>query len=61
MIGGRHQCAVSPDEYVFAALSLYIDIIKCVSLFIMFASGCIAHECASVCTLSSASSHSSSA
>ncbi|XP_065366366.1 protein lifeguard 1-like [Calliphora vicina] len=28
MLGGKHQYALSPDEYVFAALNLYIDIVQ---------------------------------
>mmetsp|Transcript_153710 Transcript_153710/g.373202 ORF Transcript_153710/g.373202 Transcript_153710/m.373202 type:complete len:322 (-) Transcript_153710:35-1000(-) len=34
MIGGRHKNALSPDEYVFAALSLYIDIINLFSVIL---------------------------
>lgn len=28
LVGGKHMYAVSPDEYVFATLSLYLDIIN---------------------------------
>ncbi len=28
MIGGDHKYSISPEEYVFAALNLYIDIIQ---------------------------------
>ncbi|KAM7347931.1 protein lifeguard 1-like [Cochliomyia hominivorax] len=28
MLGGKHQYSISPDEYVFAALNLYIDIVQ---------------------------------
>lgn len=28
MMGGRHQYALSPEEYIFAALNLYLDIIN---------------------------------
>ncbi|XP_037927284.1 protein lifeguard 1-like isoform X2 [Teleopsis dalmanni] len=28
MVGGSHAYAISPEEYVFAALSIYIDIIN---------------------------------
>ncbi|KNC24801.1 hypothetical protein FF38_00990 [Lucilia cuprina] len=28
MLGGKHQYSVSPDEYVFAALNLYLDIVQ---------------------------------
>lgn len=28
MIGGNHKYSISPEEYVFAALNLYIDIVQ---------------------------------
>jgi len=28
MLGGKHKYSLSPEEYVFAALSLYLDIIN---------------------------------
>ena len=28
MMGGKHKCSISPEEYIFAALSLYLDIIN---------------------------------
>ncbi|XP_011161668.1 protein lifeguard 1 isoform X2 [Solenopsis invicta] len=28
MIGGKHKYSVSPEEYIFAALSLYLDVIN---------------------------------
>ncbi|XP_054013804.1 protein lifeguard 1 isoform X1 [Hylaeus anthracinus] len=28
MIGGNHKIAISPEEYIFAALNLYIDVIN---------------------------------
>lgn len=28
MIGGRYKVALSPEEYVFAALSLYVDVVE---------------------------------
>lgn len=28
IIGGNHKLAISPEEYVFAALTLYMDIIS---------------------------------
>ena len=31
MLGGKHKHALSPEEYIFAALHLYLDI---VSLFL---------------------------
>lgn len=34
MMGGKHKYSIHPDEYIFAALSLYIDIIN-LFLFIL--------------------------
>lgn len=28
MLGGKHKYSISPEEYIFAALTLYIDIIN---------------------------------
>merc|ERR1712110_1202327 len=28
MLGGKHKCSLSPEEYIFAALNLYLDIIN---------------------------------
>ncbi|XP_029637302.1 protein lifeguard 1 [Octopus sinensis] len=28
MIGGRHKYSISPEEYIFAALNLYLDIVQ---------------------------------
>lgn len=28
MIGGKHKYSISPEEYIFAALNLYLDIIN---------------------------------
>ena len=28
MIGGNHKLAISPEEYIFAALNLYLDVIN---------------------------------
>lgn len=27
MVGGRHKFAITPEEYIFAALTLYVDVI----------------------------------
>ena len=35
MIGGKHKYSLDPEEYVFAALNLYLDIIN---LFLYFLS-----------------------
>ena len=34
MIGGKHSYALSPEEYIFAALNLYLDIVQ-LFLFIL--------------------------
>ena len=28
MMGGKHKYTISPEEYIFAALNLYLDIIN---------------------------------
>jgi len=28
MIGGKHKCSISPEEYIFAALNIYLDVIN---------------------------------
>ena len=28
MMGGKHKYAIDPEEYVFAALNLYLDIVN---------------------------------
>jgi FtsH-binding integral membrane protein len=28
MIGGKHRYSISPEEYIFAALNLYLDIVN---------------------------------
>lgn len=28
MMGGKHKYSISPEEYIFAALNLYLDIIN---------------------------------
>jgi len=34
MLGGRHKYSLSPEEYIFAALNLYLDIIN-IFMFIL--------------------------
>lgn len=34
MMGGKHKYSISPEEYIFAALNLYLDIIN-IFLFIL--------------------------
>ena len=28
MLGGKHKYALSPEEYIFAALNIYLDVIN---------------------------------
>lgn len=28
MMGGKHKYSISPEEYIFAALNLYLDIVN---------------------------------
>ena len=28
MMGGKHKYALSPEEYIFAALNLYLDVVN---------------------------------
>ncbi|CRK95408.1 CLUMA_CG008729, isoform A [Clunio marinus] len=39
MIGTRHKLSLSPEEYIFAALTLYIDIVQ-IFVFILEVVGC---------------------
>ena len=34
MMGGKHKYAISPEEYIFAALNLYLDIVN-IFMFIL--------------------------
>jgi hypothetical protein len=34
MLGGKHKYSLSPEEYIFAALNLYLDIVN-LFLFIL--------------------------
>ncbi|XP_076661603.1 glutamate NMDA receptor-associated protein 1 lifeguard [Halictus rubicundus] len=38
MIGGNHKCSISPEEYIFAALSLYLDVVN-IFLYILYIIG----------------------
>jgi len=38
MVGGHHQYSLSPEEYIFAALNLYLDIIN-LFMFILLITG----------------------
>jgi len=39
MLGGKHRYALSPEEYIFAALNLYLDIINMFLYILSFAGG----------------------
>lgn len=35
MMGGKHKYSISPEEYIFAALNLYLDIIQILMYVLM--------------------------
>jgi len=39
MLGGKHKYAISPEEYIFAALNLYLDIINLFLYILMLVGG----------------------
>ena len=39
MMGGKHKYALDPEEYVFAALSLYLDVINLFLYILMIIGG----------------------
>lgn len=39
LIGGNHKYSVSPEEYVFAALNLYIDVVQLFLMILRLISG----------------------
>ena len=39
MIGGKHQYALDPEEYVFAALNIYLDVIQLFLYILMIIRG----------------------
>lgn len=40
MMGGKHKYSLSPEEYIFAALNLYLDIIN-IFLYILTIIGAV--------------------
>ena len=39
MLGGKHKYALSPEEYIFAALNLYIDVVQLFMYILMIVAG----------------------
>jgi len=39
MMGGKHKYAISPEEYIFAALNLYLDVINLFLYILMIFGG----------------------
>ena len=39
MLGGKHKYAVSPEEYIFAALNLYLDVINLFYMLLLIIGG----------------------
>ena len=39
MMGGKHKYALSPEEYIFAALNIYLDVINLFMYILMIVSG----------------------
>ena len=39
MLGGKHKYALSPEEYIFAALNLYIDVVQLFMYILMIVGG----------------------
>ena len=39
MMGGQHKYSISPEEYIFAALNLYLDIINLFLYLLMIIGG----------------------
>lgn len=45
LMGGQHQYRVSPDEYVFAAINIYLDIINLVGMACSFRDAWVNSQC----------------
>ena len=39
MMGGKHKYALSPEEYIFAALNIYLDVINLFLYILMIVGG----------------------
>ena len=39
LMGGKHKYSISPEEYVFAALSIYLDVINIFLYILMIVGG----------------------
>ena len=39
MLGGKHKYALSPEEYIFAALNIYLDVVQLFMYILMIVGG----------------------
>ena len=39
MLGGKHKYALSPEEYIFAALNIYLDVVQLFIYILMIVGG----------------------
>ena len=39
MFGGKHKYALSPEEYIFAALNIYLDVVQLFMYILMIVGG----------------------
>ena len=39
MMGGKHKYSLSPEEYIFAALNIYLDVINLFMYILMIVGG----------------------
>ena len=39
MLGGKHKYALSPEEYIFAALNIYLDVVYLFMFILMIVGG----------------------
>ena len=39
MMGGKHKYALSPEEYIFAALNIYLDVVQLFMYILMIVGG----------------------
>ena len=40
MIGGKHKAGIDPEEYIFAALNIYLDIINLLFYLLLIIKSC---------------------
>ena len=39
MMGGKHKYSLSPEEYIFAALNIYLDVVQLFMYILMIVGG----------------------